>query len=65
MNPTTIGAPGPVIARSLFGAAGLMMYFAALPAVGIAQAAAGFFASPIWVVVLSALLFGARARPRR
>ena len=58
-------APGPVIARSLFGTAGLLMYFAALPAVGIAQAAAGFFASPIWVVVLSALLFGERVGPRR
>jgi len=58
-------APGPVIARSLFGTAGLLMYFAALPAVGIAQAAAGFFASPIWVVVFSALIFGERVGPRR
>jgi drug/metabolite transporter (DMT)-like permease len=58
-------APGPVIARSLFGTAGLLMYFAALPAVGIAQTAAGFFTSPIWVVVLSALLFGERVGPRR
>lgn len=58
-------APGPVIARSLFGTAGLLMYFAALPSVGIAQTAAGFFTSPIWVVVLSALLFGERIGPRR
>ena len=58
-------APGPVIARSLFGTAALLMYFAALPSVGIAQTAAGFFASPIWVVVLSALLFGERIGPRR
>ena len=58
-------APGPVIARSLFGTTGLMMYFAALPAVGIAQTAAGFFTSPIWVAVLSALLFGERVGPRR
>ncbi len=58
-------ALGPVIARSLFGTAGLLMYFAALPAVGIAQAAAGFFTSPIWVAVLSALLFGERVGPRR
>jgi len=58
-------APGPVIVRSLFGMAGLMMYFAALPSVGIAQTAAGFFTSPIWVAVLSALLFGERVGPRR
>ncbi len=58
-------APGPVIARSLFGTAGLLMYFAALPAVGIAQAAAGFFTSPIWVALLSALVFREPVGPRR
>ncbi|MFQ5567131.1 MAG: DMT family transporter [Paracoccaceae bacterium] len=58
-------APGPVIGRSLFGMAGLMMYFAALPAVGIAQAAAGIFTSPIWVALLSVLFFGERVGPRR
>lgn len=58
-------APGPVLLRSLFGMAGLMMYFAALPAVGIAQAAAGFFTAPIWVAVFSAALFGERIGPRR
>ena len=41
------------------------MYFAARPSVGIAQTAAGFFTSPIWVAVLSALLFGERIGPRR
>ena len=58
-------APGPVMMRSLFGMTGLMMYFAALPAVGIAQTAAGFFTSPIWVALLSALFFGERVGPRR
>jgi len=58
-------APGHVILRSLYGAAGLMLYFAALPAVGIAQAAAGFFTAPIWAVLLSALVFGERVGPRR
>jgi drug/metabolite transporter (DMT)-like permease len=57
--------PGPVMVRSLFGTLGLFMYFAALPAVGIAQTAAGFFTSPIWVVVLSALIFRERIGPRR
>ena len=58
-------ATGPVVVRSLFGTAGLMMYFAALPTVGIAQAAAGFFTSPIWVALLSALIFREKVGPRR
>ncbi|HSF95238.1 MAG TPA: DMT family transporter [Thermohalobaculum sp.] len=59
------GAPGHVILRSLFGMAALMMYFAALPSVGIAQTAAGFFTAPIWVALLSAAFFGERIGPRR
>jgi len=58
-------APRHVMVRSLFGMAGLMMYFAALPSVGIAQTAAGFFTSPIWVALLSALIFRERVGPRR
>jgi drug/metabolite transporter (DMT)-like permease len=58
-------APRPVIVRSLMGTTGLMMYFAALPAVGIAQTAAGFFTAPVWVALLSALIFGERVGPRR
>jgi drug/metabolite transporter (DMT)-like permease len=58
-------APGHVLLRSLFGMAGLMMYFAALPSVGIAQTAAGFFTAPIWVALLSATFFGERVGPRR
>ena len=58
-------APGAVALRSAFATVGLLMYFAALPAVGIAQAAAGLFTSPIWVVLVSALVFGERVGPRR
>lgn len=58
-------SPGHVLVRSLFGTAGLMMYFAALPSVGIAQTAAGFFTAPIWVALLSAAFFGERVGPRR
>ena len=58
-------APGHVLLRSVFGMTGLMMYFAALPAVGIAQAAAGFFTAPVWIAVISALAFGERIGPRR
>jgi drug/metabolite transporter (DMT)-like permease len=36
-----------------------------LPAVGIPQAAAGLFTSPIWVAVFSAVFFGERIGPRR
>lgn len=58
-------APAAVALRSGFSAAGLLMYFAALPAVGIAQAAAGMFTAPIWVALVSALVFGERVGPRR
>jgi len=42
-----------------------MMYFAALPAVSIAVAAAGLFTSPLWVAFFSAVLLGERVGPRR
>jgi len=57
--------PRRVAERCAMHVGALMMYFAALPAVGIAQAAAGLFTSPIWVVVLSALFFGERVGSRR
>jgi drug/metabolite transporter (DMT)-like permease len=58
-------APGAVALRTAFSTLSLLMYFAALPAVGIAQAAAGLFTSPIWVALVSALAFGERVGPRR
>ncbi len=58
-------SPRRVAERSLFATAAMLLYFAALPAVGIAQAAAGLFTSPIWVVLVSALFFGEKAGPRR
>jgi len=58
-------SPAHVLLRSVFGMAGLMMYFAALPSVGIAQTAAGFFTAPVWVALISALFFGERIGPRR
>lgn len=54
---------GRVVQRSLFGVAALMCYFGALPAVGIAQAGAGLFTAPIWVMGFAALLGGERVRP--
>jgi drug/metabolite transporter (DMT)-like permease len=54
-----------VSARSLLSMAAMVMYFAALPAVGIAQAAAGLFTSPIWVVLVSSAFYGERVSARR
>lgn len=57
--------PRGVLVRSLFNVIALMLYFAALPTVPIAQAAAGIFTSPVWVAILSGLFFGAPVGPRR
>lgn len=46
--------------RSVIVAAGLLMYFAALGSLTVAQAGAGLFSAPIWVLILSAVAFGAR-----
>ena len=51
--------------RSLLSMGAMVMYFAALPAVGIAQAAAGLFTSPIWVVLVSSAFYGERVSARR
>lgn len=53
-----------VAERSALSVLALMLYFAALPAVGIAQAAAGLFTSPLWLVGI-ALASGEGAGPRR
>jgi len=46
--------------RSLAIATGLLIYFAALGTLPVAQAAAGLFSAPIWVLVFSSLLFASR-----
>jgi len=51
--------------RSLLSMAAMIMYFAALPAVGISQAAAGLFTSPIWAVLIAGVFYGERPGPRR
>jgi len=51
----------PILAgRSLIVSTGLMMYFAALGFLPVAQAGAGLFSAPIWVLVFSAILFSRR-----
>jgi len=57
--------PRRVIERSLFHVAALFLYFGALPAVGIATAAAGLFTSPVWVVLVTTLILRERVGPRR
>ena len=44
-------------ARSLAVSTGLFIYFAALGTLSVPQAGAGVFSAPIWVLILSALLF--------
>ena len=58
-------APGPVLLRSAFTVAAMILYFAAIPSVSVSLAAAGLFTSPIWVTVFSVVLFGERVGPRR
>ena len=57
--------PWRVGLRSLVLAISMMLYFGSLPLMPIAQAGAGLFTAPIWVLVFSALLFGQRIGPRR
>lgn len=57
--------PGAVFLRSAFTIASLMLYFAAIPAVSVSLAAAGLFTSPIFVTIISVLVFGERIGLRR
>lgn len=52
--------PGAVFLRASFTISSLMLYFAAIPAVGVSLAAAGLFTSPIFVVLVSVTVFGER-----
>ncbi|MCV0429730.1 MAG: DMT family transporter [Roseibium sp.] len=46
--------------RSLVVSAGLLIYFAALGTLPVAQAGAGLFSAPLWVAILSVVIFGHR-----
>ena len=54
-----------LVARSAAMGAALVIYFGALGFMPVAQAAAGQFTAPIWIMVLSAGLFGLRIGPVR
>lgn len=52
--------PGAVALRSLFVTLAMLIYFAGLGTLPIAQAVAGLFTSPIFVVLISGLILGER-----
>ena len=57
--------PAAVAARALFTVLALLLYFAAIPAVGVSLAAAGLFTSPVFVVLISVMFFGENIGWRR
>ncbi|MDE0211429.1 MAG: DMT family transporter [Boseongicola sp.] len=48
------------LGRSLAVSAGLLIYFASLGTLPVAQAGAGLFSAPLWVALFSVALFGQR-----
>ncbi len=51
-------SPGPVALRTVLSVLALGAYFAVLPVLPFGQAAAGFFTTPIWVVIYLSLSGG-------
>lgn len=51
-------APGPVALRTVLNVLALGAYFAVLPVLPFGQAAAGFFTTPVWVVIYLSLSGG-------
>jgi drug/metabolite transporter (DMT)-like permease len=54
-----------LLARSAFNSTAMMIYFGALGFMPVAQAAAGLFTAPIWILLFSVALFGLRVGPVR
>ncbi|MEM1382126.1 MAG: DMT family transporter [Pseudomonadota bacterium] len=54
-----------VAERSALVTLALLLYFAALPAIPLAQAAAGLFTSPIWIILFTAMAERRFVGPRR
>lgn len=57
IRPRRLGA---LAIRSVAVSAGLLLYFASLGTMPVAQSGAGLFSAPIWVLVLTVVVFGAR-----
>ena len=56
---------GPALLRTAFISGSMLLYFGSLPTAPVAQAAAGILTSPIWVLLLTALVLGGKIGPRR
>ena len=52
--------PGAVLWRTFLNSVSMLCYFGALASMSIATAGAGLFTSPIWVLLISVVLFRAR-----
>lgn len=63
--PLSARRPGRVAVRSVLFALSMLLYFASLPVMPIAQAAAGLFTAPLWVLLFSAIWTRRRVGPRR
>ena len=57
--------PGRVALRAAVQGAAMLLYFASLGFLPIAQVGAGLFTAPLFVLLFAALLFGERIGPRR
>ncbi len=57
--------PSRVAGRTFFAATAMVIYFGCLGVMPIAQAVAGLFTAPIFVVIFSVLFFGERVGARR
>lgn len=55
----------PICARTIVMVASMLLYFGAMPMMPIAEAGAGLFTSPIFVLLFSAIWFGERIGLRR
>jgi drug/metabolite transporter (DMT)-like permease len=55
----------PVLVRTLFMVIAIFLYFSVMPMMAIAEAGAGLFTSPIFVLISSAILFRERIGWRR
>ena len=56
---------GVVLLRTMFVAMSMLLYFAVIPMMPIAEAGAGLFTSPIFVLIFSALVFKEKIGIRR
>ena len=54
---------GVTVVRSLAVSTGLLLYFSALGILPVAQAGAGLFSAPIWVLIISVTFLGKKVGP--